>query len=212
MRVRASVLLLLAQSFVCAVIIDRIAVVVGDSIIKDSDIDRDIRVTSFLDGRTLDLSLANRKAALGHLIDQVFIHREIETGSYPVAGPHEANEQLERLEKQRFKTQAAFEQALKRYGLTEPELRTQFKWQLTVLKFIDARFKPAVLVSDDEIEKYYQQHAAALRREYPGKSLDDLREQIRDILTAEGVNQQFFAWLDDQRKNTKVRYLEESLK
>src|SRR2546421_3945481 len=41
---------------------------------------------------------------------------------------------------------------------------------LTVLRFIDVRFKPAVLVTDDEIEKYYRDHAAALRREYPSKS------------------------------------------
>lgn len=212
MRARATLMLVLAQSLVYAVIIDRIAVIVGSSIIKDSDIERDVRVTSFLDGQPLNLSLAKRKQAIGHLIDQVFIRNEIQIGSYPLATLQEADEQLDRLKKQRFRTQAAFEQALKRYGLTELELRTQFQWQLTVLKFIDARFKPAVLVTDDEIEKYYQQHAAALKRQYPGKSLDDLRDQIRDILTAEGVNKEFFAWLDEQRSGTKIQYVEENLR
>jgi peptidyl-prolyl cis-trans isomerase SurA len=212
MRARAAMSILLAQSLVYAVIIDRIAVVVGDSIIKDSDINRDIRVTSFLDGRPPDLSTANRKQAVTHLIDQVFIRREIQVGGYAVSTLQDADAQLDHLKKQRFKTAAAFEQALKRYDLTNLELRTQFQWQLTVLRFVDTRFKPAVLVTDDEIEKYYRQHAAALKRQYPGKSLDDLRDQIRDILTAEGVNRQFFAWLDDQRSNTKIRYLEESLR
>lgn len=212
MRARATLMLVLAQSLVYAVIIDRIAVIVGSSIIKDSDIERDVRVTSFLDGQPLNLSLAKRKQAIGHLIDQVFIRNEIQIGSYPLATLQEADEQLDRLKKQRFRTQAAFEQALKRYGLTELELRTQFQWQLTVLKFIDARFKPAVLVTDDEIEKYYQHHAAALKRQYPGKSLDDLRDQIRDILTAEGVNKEFFAWLDEQRSGTKIQYVEENLR
>ncbi len=212
MRRRAALMMLVAPFLMHAVIIDRIAVVVGNSIIKDSDIDRDIRVTSFLDGRPLDITPARRKEALGHLIDQVFIRREIQIGSYPIATLQEADAQLDRLKKQRFKTQAAYEAALKRYGLTELELRTQFQWQLTVLRFIDTRFKPAVLVSDDEIEKYYREHAAALRRQYPGKSLDDLRDHIRDILTAEGVNQQFFAWLDAQRSETKVKYLEASLR
>ena len=212
MRARAAVLCLVSQCLLYAVIIDRVAVVVGDSIIKDSDIDRDIRVTSFLDGQPPDLSLAKRKEAVGHLIDQVFIRKEIEVGSYPVSTFQEADQQLAQLVKQRFKTQVALNQALQRYGLTELELRTQFKWQLTVLKFIDARFKPAVLVSDDEIEKYYNQHVAALKRQYPGKSLDDVREHIRDLLTAEGVNKQFFAWLDDQRSQTKIRYMEEGLR
>jgi hypothetical protein len=209
---RATFVLLLAQSLIFAVIIDRIAVIVGTSIIKDSDIDRDIRVTDFLDGQPLDLSLAKRKQAVGHLIDQVFIRNEIRIGRYQVATLQEADSQLERLSRQRFKTQLAFEESLKRYRLTDLELRTQFQWQLTVLKFIDARFKPAVLISDDEVEKYYHQHSAALQRQYPGKSLDDLREDIRDILTGEGVNKQFFDWLDQQRSDAKTRYMEESLR
>jgi hypothetical protein len=209
---RAILLFSLVPCVLYAVIIDRIAMVVGDSIIKDSDIDRDIRVTNFLNSQALDLSPAKRKEALSHLIDQVFIRQEIRVGSYPVATLQEADAQLDRLKKQRFKTQTAYQQALKTYGLTELELRTQFQWQLTVLKFIDARFKPGVLITDDEIEKYYRQHTAALNREYPGQSLDDLRDRIRDILTAEGVNQQFFAWLDSQRTDTKIRYLEEGLR
>ena len=212
MRMRAPVLLLLAHCIAYATIIDRIAVVVGQSIIKDSDIDRDIRVTSFLNNQPLDLGPAKRKDAVKHLIDQVFIRHEIQIGDYPVATYQEADDQLNKLVKQRYKTKTALDAALARYGLTELDLRTQFALQLTVLKFIDARFKPAVLVTDDQIEKYYRQHAAALQRQYPGKSLDDLRDQIRDVLTAEGVNQQFFAWLDDQRSNTKIRYVEESLR
>jgi|SRR5579863_5207370 len=211
MQLRAAVLLLIAQCLAYAVIIDRIAIVIGNAIIKDSDIDRDIRVTSFLDNQPLDLSPAKRKEAVNHLIDQVFIRREIRIGDYPVATAEEADEQLNRLVKQRFKTKAALDAALSRYRLTELDLRTQFQWQLTVLRFIDARFKPAVLISDQEIEKYYRQHQAALARQYPGKTLDDLRDRIHDVLTAEAVNQQFFAWLDEQRGNTKMKYLEESL-
>ncbi len=212
MRCRMTSLLLIAQCLALAVIIDRIAVVVGNAIVKDSDIDRDLRVTSFLNNQTLDFSNASRKKAVNRLIDQIFIRREIEVGDYPTATLSQADQQLDRLEKQRFRTQAAFEQAVRRYGLTELDVRLQFQWQLTVLRFIDVRFKPAVLVSDDEIEKYYRDHTAALRRQYPGKSLDDLRDQIREILTGEKVNQQFFAWLDDQRKSSKIEFREESLR
>jgi hypothetical protein len=212
MRARLIALLLLANLLAFAVVIDRIAIVVGNSIIKDSDIDRDLRVTSFLNGDPLDLTLAARKKAASRLIDQVFIRREIRVGDYPVATLQDADTQLQKLKSQRFKTDAAFEQALRRHGLTQLDLRTQFEWQLTVLKFIDVRFSHAVLITDEDIEAYYNQHAAELRREYPGKSsLDDLREQIRDILNGEKVNQQFFAWLDEQRKDAKIQFREENL-
>jgi hypothetical protein len=73
-----------------------------------------------------------------------------------------------------------------------------------VLRFIDVRFKPAVLVSDDEIEKYYRAH--------PSKSsLADRHDQISDILTGEKVNQVFFAWLDQQHKDAKIQFQEGGL-
>jgi hypothetical protein len=211
MRCFAFMLLLGAVSLAPAVIIDRIAVIVGNSIVKDSDIDRNLRVTSFLNREPLNFDNAARKAAANRLIDQIFIRREIQLGDYPVATAQETNSQLDRLKEQRFRTNLAFEQALHRYGLTELELRTEFQWQLTVLRFIEIRFKPAVLITDDDINKYYQEHAATLQRQYPGKSLDDLREQIRDTLTEEQVNQRFFRWLEYQRRNNKIQFREESL-
>jgi hypothetical protein len=195
-----------------AVIIDRIAVIVGNSIVKESDVKRDIRVTSFLDNETPDLSLPAQRKALNRLIDQVFIRREIDLGNYPTATLQQADQQLERIKKERFRTEGVFNQALRKYDLSALDLRTQFQWQLTVLRFIDIRFKPAVLITGDEIEKYYRDHAAALRRQYPGKSsLAELRSQIRQTLIDERVNQQFFAWLDEQRRETKVQFREESL-
>ena len=194
-----------------AVTIDRIAVVVGTSIIKDSDIERDIRVTDFLNGRAIDLSPPARKQAAQRLLDQIFVRREIQLGDYPIATLSEADEQLNRLKKERFQSNAAFEEALQRDGLSELELRTQFQWQLTVLRFIDARFKPAVLITDQEIEKYRQEHTGALSRQFPNASADDLRDSIRSLLTSEQVNRQFFAWLEDQRKSSKISYREGEL-
>jgi len=203
-RCRFLLLFLLLQPIALPVIIDRIAVVIGTSIIKDSEIAQDIRVAAFLNGEPLDFGSAERKKSANRLIDQVFIRREIRVGGYPAVTPGEADAQLNELKQQRFKTPAAFEAALHRYGLTELALRTQFQWQLTVLRFIDVRFKPAVLVTDDEIEKYYKTH--------PSKaSLADMHDQISDILTGEKVNKVFFDWLDQQRKDNKIQFLEGAL-
>jgi hypothetical protein len=203
----------LTASIASTVIIDQIAIVIENSIIKDSDIERDLRVTEFLNGDRLDLSNPARKKAASRLIDLVFIRREIQIGSYPSATFKQADEQLDKLKRQKYKTDTTYERVLRSYGITEADLRTQVQWQLTILSYIDIRFKPAVLVTDEDIEKYYNEHAAALERQHPGKaSLDDLREQIRNIIAGEKENQEFFAWLDDQRKNAKIQYLEASLR
>lgn len=213
MRRRVLMAGLFCSCLAYSVIIDRIAVRVGDAIIKNSDIDRNIRVTQFLNNQPLNISNEARREASKRLIDQSFIRREIQLGDYPRATWEEADQQLDQLKKDRYKTEAAMQQAIRRYGLVEPDLRFEFHWQLTVLRFIDQRFKPAVLVTDEEIQKYYREHQAALRRANPGKaSLDDLRDQIRDIIAGEKVNEQFFAWLDSQRQSNKVEFYEESLR
>lgn len=183
--------------------------VVDNSIIKDSDIDRDVRVTGFLNAEALDFSNLARKKATARLVDQIFIRREVRVGGYPGVTPREADVQLAALKKDRFKTTAAFNAELRKYGLDELTLRSQFEWQLTVLRFIDLRFKPAVLVTDEEIEKYYRAHPV---KASTGKtSLADRHDEISDILSAEKVNKVFFAWLDDQRKEAKIQYRESSL-
>ncbi len=213
MRLRLLLVLALTPCLARAVIIDRIAIVVGNSIVKDSDISRDLRVTSFLNGDPLDLSEKARKVTASRLIDQIFIRKEIELGDYPVATPQQANQELDRLVQQRFKNEAALQDSLRKYGIVAPDLQSHFLWQLTVLRFIDARFKPAVFVTDQDIEKYYNEHAAALKKEYPSRSsLAEVRDEIDDILSAQQVNKMFFTWLDEQRKETKIKYFEASLR
>jgi hypothetical protein len=210
---RSAMIGLLTSSLVCAVIIDRIAVRVGNAIIKDSDIDRIVRVTEFLNGEQLDVGNKARRDAAKRLIDQAFIRQEVQVGDYPRASWDEANQQIAKLIREHYRDQAGFEQALKRYGLVEPDLRFEFQWQLTVLRFVDLRFRPAVLVKDEEVEQYYREHLPALRKANPkDSSLDALRDQVHEILVGEKVNQLFFAWLDDHRKEEKVQIVEESLR
>jgi hypothetical protein len=193
-------------------IIDRIAIVVGNAMIKDSDIEHDIRITDFLNAKPLSLTDATRREAANRLLDQSFIRREIRSGDYPTASMKEADQQLAKLEQQRFKSHAALENTLQSYSLTELDLRTHFEWQLTVLLFVNQRFKPAAFVSDQEVQAYFAQHETELRRQFPAKtSLDDLRADITELIAGEKTNQLFFAWLDDQRKQSKIQYHEQNL-
>lgn len=188
-------------------VIDRIAVIVGRHVIKTSDIARDLRVTGFLNREPSDLGADARKKSAERLIDQEIIRQEIVTGGYrrPTDEDGEAFEQ--QLVKDRFHgSRAEMSAALAKYSLTEPELRAQLLWQLTVLRFIDQRFRAGVLVTDDDIKSYYEQH----RGELGSDSFEALRPKIQSTVEGDRINQLFNAWLEHERKITRIEYKQEA--
>jgi hypothetical protein len=209
---RVILILGLAFQLQAAVVIDRIAVVVGKHVIKASDVDRDLRVTEFQNRTPLDLSAAAKRKSAERLIDQSVIRDEIATGGYDRAGDAEAEAMLGQIRRERYAgSPVRMRQELGRYGLSEQDLREELLWQLTVLRFIDERFSPAVLVADQDVRDYYNQHLTQLKREYPRDySFTALESKIRGVLQGQEVNKQFEAWLDEARKNQRIEYKQEA--
>ena len=215
METRRWLTVLLAQVLTAslgAVTLDRIAVVVGNHAIKTSDIQRDLRLTAFLNRERLDLTSQAKRAAAERLIDQEIIRQEIVTGEYRRPPESEADAVEKQLIHDHYGgSEARLRQALARYGLTEEQLRAQLLWQLTVLQFIDQRFRPEVYVSDDEVRAYYNQHQEELRKQHPANAtIENLQGQIRQQLEGEQINQRFTAWLDEARKRAHIEYKQEA--
>jgi len=205
--------LILASLGQGAVIIDRMAVIVGNHVVKASDIDRDLRVTEFLNRQALDLSAEAKRKSAERLIDQEIIRQEIVTGGYRRPPESEAEAFEKQLINDRYHGSAAqVRDALAKYGLTEQQLRDQLLWQLTVLRFIDQRFRAGVVVTDEEVKNYYDQHLAELRRENPrAATLEALQEKIRSTLEGDRINQNFTEWLEQARKLYRIEYRQEAL-
>ena len=195
-----------------AVMLDRIAVIVGKHVIKTSDIQRDLRVTAFLNRQSSALTPQAKRQAAERLIDQELIRQEIITGEYRSPPESESDALEKQLIDDRYGgSQARLRQDLARYGLSEEQLSSQLSWQLTVLQFIDQRFRPEVYVSDEEVRSYYDQHLADLRKQHPqNSSFEALKEQIRQLLEGEQINQKFLTWLEEARKRSHIEYKQEA--
>jgi hypothetical protein len=211
--VAALVLALACSVQALAEIVDRVSVVVGTRVIKQSDIDRDIRVVSFLNQAPPDFSSRARQEAASRLIDQLLIRQDIQsTGTAPAAlGGME--QLLTQIKKDRFANDTLYRQALGQYGLTEEDLKSALLWQLTVLHFIDQRFGSTTAVDDEEIEQYFNVHRAEFAKSRPAiGSANDVRAEIQADISGEHANEQFEAWIDQTRKDTRIEYREESLR
>jgi peptidyl-prolyl cis-trans isomerase SurA len=193
------------------VTLDRIAVIVGNHVIKTSDIDRDLRLTAFLNRQPRDRGAMAKKQSAERLIDQELIRDEIANGSYRRPAEQEAESLETQLVGNRFGgSDKALDKELAQYDLTREQLSVRLLWQLTVLRFIDQRFRAGVLVTDADVQQYVQQHMAELRRENPGASSEVLDSKARDILEGDEVNQTFTDWLEQARKRTRIEYKQEA--
>jgi hypothetical protein len=198
---------------VLAEIVDRVSVVVGTRAIKQSDIDRDIRVVSFLNQAPLDFTPSARKEAASRLIDQLLIRQDIQAAGAAPAALSGMEQLLAQIKRDRFASDALYRQALAKYGLSEEDLKSALLWQLTVLRFIDQRFASAAAVSDQEIEQYFNSHRAQLLKSTPtARSASDVRPEIQTEIRGEHANRQFEAWVDQARKDAQIDYPEESLR
>jgi len=192
------VLLLVPAS---AEIIDRIAVSVGNSVITAADLDREIRITAFLNGTAPDFTPVNKRATAERLIEQKLIRREIELSRYPVAAASEIGPLSESSRKPAD------------YGVTEQEVKEALLWQLTLLRFVGVRFRPGIQVSDQEIEDYFEKTVRpAAQAAHPGEpvALPDYRDQIEETLTGQRSDRELDNWLGDTRKRTEIVFHEEA--
>ena len=196
-----------------SVMLDRIAVSVGNQVVTASDIEREIRVAAFLNGTSPDLSAASRKAAAGQLVEQTLVRRDIENSRYPAPAPSEIDAVYEEFVKDHFTATGALDAALKAAGVTEQEVKSELLWQRTLISFLDVRFRPAVQISDAEIQAYFDQTVKpAAQAAHPGKtiSLDDYREQIEETLTGKKEDQEMDRWLADAKKRSAIVYHDEA--
>ena len=195
----------LVASSASAEIIDRIAITIGDRVVTERQIIDEIRVAAFLNHEKPDLSASAKQAAGERLIKQELIRREMESTHYPLPEKSEAVPIETRLVTQHG-GEASYSAALATYNLTREQVQEQLWWQLTTLRFIDFRFKPAIHIPDAAIERYYQGEVekwkAQGQKEIP--TLDDSRDSIEQILTEARVDQALDSWLDEARKQLNI--------
>jgi peptidyl-prolyl cis-trans isomerase SurA len=196
-----------------ATTIDRIVAVVGKHAIKQSDIDRDLRVTQFLNQEAPDSSIATQKKSLERLIDQELIRVDMAAAGNTGHLDSEAKDLLAELVRDRFSgSSARLDAELARRGLKQPQLLEQLQWQLVVLRFIDERFRAGILVSDEDVRKYYDEHLQELSKRPGEHSIDALAAKIRESLEGEEVNRNFEQWLAQARKDAVIEYKVDALK
>jgi peptidyl-prolyl cis-trans isomerase SurA len=192
-----------------AEIIDRIAVTVDKMVITGSDVVNHLRVAAFLNNEPLNLDGNSRRDAADRLVEQVLIRREMEISRYPAPKPADIEPILADLLERRFADDQAYKDSLAKYGIAEPDLREALLLQLTVLRFIEFRFRPGIVLDDDEVEVYYQNEFTtewSSRNTAPPPPLDDVRDEIEESLIEAHVDEALDQWLKQVKAVARLHY------
>jgi len=209
MRARLSAILLFLVLPAGAIVVDRIAVTVGNQVITETEILRDIALTAFLNGEKPSFTPEDKRKAADREVEQKLIRREMELGHYPEGTDDQAAELLDNAAKN-VGGEDELQRQLAAVGLTIRDLEQQLLWQLTLVRFIDLRFRPAIQVTAQDIQEYYSREF--LPGQKPGQPirLADVRDEILETLSAQRADQQLDEWLKHEKAITRIDYKKEA--
>jgi peptidyl-prolyl cis-trans isomerase SurA len=202
------------------VLLDKVVAVVNKHVILASDLDDEIRL-SILDATQLGQGQPTRERALEQLISRTLVEQQIgdedTEASQPTAEDIKARvndlrRELPACVNSRCDTEAGWKTFLDAHGLTEESVEAYLRYRLTILQFIERRFRPGIRIPQDQVEAYYNvtlipQYAAG----EPVPPLDKVAPRIEEILLEQQVNVLFDQWLDNLRRQGDVEVVDQTL-
>jgi peptidyl-prolyl cis-trans isomerase SurA len=204
-------LFLLFTSPICARaadVIDRIVATVNGHVILQSDWDDAIRFEALAEGRALDrITDQDRSRALDRLIDQELVREQAQGADSPQPPAEEVQQRIQEIQKQHVATAPVnWQSVLTRYGLAQKQVEAWVAHDISILHQVEARLRPAVQITPQTIESYYQDTFLPQLRKAGAQDvpLAQVSGKIREILTEQKVNELFSSWLQSLRSESKI--------
>ena len=183
---------------------DRVLAVVDEDPVLASDIDRVVKL-GLMKPNPGESEPAFRRRVLNSLLEELLRFHEIDRYGFVQVPVEEIEENVAKIRAQ-FADEAAFKKALKDVGLDLQGLRQLVARQLLVLTYVDERLGARVFVSLDDISKYYKNVLTPEMQKggQPVPPLDEVREEIREVLKQQRMNQELEKWTEELRAAADV--------
>ncbi len=194
-----SLTIFLFSAVTTAEVVDRIVAVVNDDIILLSELGKavapyleKINTAGYGEEKKAKLTYKLRQDMLNRMIDRKLTDQEVERHGITVSDK-ELDAAIERFKSAQLMTQEKLEAALESEGMTFREYRENMRQEIMRPKLINYSIKSKVIVTDGEVEAYYNEHKA----DYAGEkkfhlynilvkpdayALDDKRDSARRII------------------------------
>ena len=190
-----------------ATLIDRIAAVVGDDVVLESEVEKFVALR-YLASRPGETPAAYRDRILDELVTDLLRERELRKagGLEPEAVEVDARLRAlaERVEAERG---VPFEESLKAAGITAGEARAYVRRGLMLETYTRERLFPTIRMTDAEIRAFYD---GPFRDEARAKGIEtlpplpDVLEDVRNLLRERKLNEAIARWTEELRQSTRI--------
>jgi len=194
------------------VALDRVVAVVNEDLILESDLDEEARMAAFQPIRVQEV--ATREQLIERLIDRDLILQQIRLLPQVAIEDAQVDSELRVLRKNipecvayGCETDAGWEKFVAAQGFTVEELRERWRQRMEVLRFIEARFRMGIRISQAEMDAYYKETLvpAYEKENVTAPAEAAIADRIQEILLQQQVDKLLDDWLTSLRAEGSVR-------
>ena len=206
MRMLTAAVAMLAVPAFAGERLDGIAATVNGHAIMQSEVQEELAYECLMGQQACGSAGApQRQAALDHLINQQLIGQQMQEKHFPRQATSSLS--LRDVRAQLISAnprEIAWREVLERYGLTEDIIAQRLAFEADILRFTDSRFRPAVRISSEAIQRYYREQFVPRLKTAAPPDLPAVEAQIREVLIQQAITEQVNAWLEVLRQHSRI--------
>ena len=203
-------LFLMPFAFQQSKVVDQILMLVNDDVITRSDVIWSLAIDPNAPNPAEGVSSDLLKQKLDVLIGQQLILQEALRIPSADISQDEVRKKLASIIAS-FKNEAAFRQRVEAVGLNSEKLEELTRRQLIIDKFVEFRFETFVLVTEQEIQDFYEKNLVPeiKKRGAVPPPVAEVHDMISQRLKVEKVNMEIDRWLEESRQRAELVLLAE---
>ncbi len=193
-----------------AKVVDQILMLVNDEVITRSDLLWNLAIDPTAPNPAEGVSSDLLKQKLDVLIDQQLVLQEALRIPSAAISEDEVKKKLATIMGS-FKNPTAFQKRVEAVGLNPEKLEELARRQVMIDKFVEFRFETFVLVTEQEIQDYYEKNTVPEVKKLGAvpPPVAEVRDMIYQRLKAEKVNIEIDRWLSEARQRAELVSLAE---
>lgn len=190
-----------------AVVLDRIAAVVGDDIVLESEIERQVLVElePRLPGEDDE---KYRDRVLNIRIDELVREKKLRTTGGVDPDPREIEARLQELEKRLDRAgQEPLDARLIRAGATRDDVKGWIRRGLALSTYVRERISPTVKITENELKTFYEgpfRTEAAKNGISTLPPISEVRDQLAELIRERKLNEAIERWTAELRIDTRT--------